>query len=159
MVVSDVTTPELTYEQERDKPMPSKNHAIVQGNLVGLFFQYIEQYRALPEVKLILSPKPVVPDVCIYPQLNFDPIADETAMTEMPLCAIEIISASQSIHEMIEKAKGYFEAGVKSYWLVLPPVRNIYVFENVETYKIFQFPETLKDERLGIELDLGKVFR
>ena len=40
-----------TYEIERGKPMPSKNHGIIQSNLSGLFYvNYRKQYRFMSEV-------------------------------------------------------------------------------------------------------------
>ncbi len=146
------------YEIERGKPMPSKNHAIIQGNLIVSLGAYRRTYRIMPELKLNLEPKSVVPDICIYPSLEFNPMNDESAMTEMPLCTIEIISSSQTLEEMLAKAKRYFDVGIGSYWLVLPPLRTIYVFHSMDEFKTFNFTQNLIDKKLEIELDLGEVF-
>ncbi|WP_461134514.1 Uma2 family endonuclease [Spirosoma lituiforme] len=57
---------------------------------------------------------------------------DEIRMTVPPLCAIEIISPMQSLQELVDKAKAYFEHGVQSCWLVFPGLRSIYVFSSFD---------------------------
>ena len=148
-----------SYEVERGKPTPSKNHAIVQGNInFYLKLHYREQFRVLPEVSLLLPEGPRVPDLAIFQPIAFDPMQDEVRMEEVPLCAIEILSPTQNLTELLEKAKDYFVAGVKSYWLVTPPLENVHVFSDSKDYRYFGKTETLIDEQLGIELPLKEVF-
>jgi Uma2 family endonuclease len=147
------------YEQERGKPMPSKNHAIIQSNLVvELTIPYRDQYRILSEVKLNTPPVDTVPDVAIYPLMEFDSLHDETKMDEMPLGAIEIISPSQGDQELVDKIARYFDFGVKSCWLVQPTFRIVTVFSSKTTFKTFIDGE-LHDTVLDIKLDLKRVFR
>ena len=56
-----------TYEQERGKPMPSKNHGIVQMNL-GIEFAKHQDYRTLSELSLELNGRPFTPDLSVYPR-------------------------------------------------------------------------------------------
>jgi Uma2 family endonuclease len=147
------------YEQERNKPMPSKNHAILQNRLnFELTLHYDEKYSVLSEVKLNTPPIDMVPDVAIYPLMPFDSLDDETKMIEMPLCAIEIISASQNDQELIDKIKRYFDHGVKSCWLVQPIFQIITVFSDKSTLKTFLDGE-LHDPVLDIKIDLKRIFR
>jgi len=147
------------YEQERNKPMPSKNHAILQ-NRIGfeLTLHYENQYTVLSEVKLNTPPVDMVPDVAIYPLMEFDSLQDETKMDDMPLGAIEIISPSQGDQELVDKIARYFDFGVKSCWLVQPTFRIITVFSTKTTFKTFIEGE-LHDLVLDIRLDLKRIFR
>lgn len=147
------------YERERGKPMPSKNHAIIQGNLtIELGSRYQVQYRFLTEVKLDIPEKDAVPDIAIYPLLTFDPLHDEIKMTEMPLGVVEILSPTQTNDELLLKVGKYFDAGVKSCWLVIPTFRLISVFSDRQTSKTFIEGE-LYDPVLDIKIDLGRIFR
>lgn len=140
--------------------MPSKNHAILQGRITGLFYRdYEDKFVIMPEVSLNTE-KPMVPDVAIYPSsVQFIPALDEVKMEEKPIGVIEILSPTQSLSELIEKSIRYFESGVKSYWLVLPALQNIYVFHAPGEYQMFTHKESLKDKTLDIELDLSEVFK
>lgn len=112
-----VTERELTqYEIERNKPVPSLNHSLVQGNLlVAVNYRCHKQYTILSEIDLIMPEKPnAVPDIAIYPKLQIDFLEDKTAMSQLPLTTIEILSPSQTEGELVAKAQRYFAAGVKS---------------------------------------------
>ncbi|MCB9039678.1 MAG: Uma2 family endonuclease [Lewinellaceae bacterium] len=112
----DAAAVKSEYELERDKPVPSKNHAIVQGNLHFLIRSaYGKRYTVLPEVSIIISSREKVPDIAIYPSMEFTPGEDETRLENAPLGVIEILSPSQSLAELIAKSAAYFEGGVLSY--------------------------------------------
>jgi Uma2 family endonuclease len=148
------------YELERGKPMPSKLHGYVQlkiGTLLDM--AYGEVYTLFSELNLDLSQWESVPDLSIYPKMEIDFSQDEVRVTTPPLCAIEILSPTQSLQELIDKARKYFSYGVGSCWLVIPGLKNIYVFSSPTAYRMFQDDQTLSDAVLGIELDLSKVFR
>ena len=157
----EATIVKSQYEIERGKPMPSLNHAIVQGNLYfHLRTHYENRFRFLPELDVKIEPKKDrVPDIAIYPVLEFVPDEDVIHMKEAPLGVIEILSPTQDLTELIQKSSDYFKKGVKSYWLVLPSLRSIYVFSEPGEYQNFTYRDILKDERLGIELDLKEIFR
>lgn len=147
------------YEIERRKPMPSLNHGIIQANLIReLGIHYKSEYRIASELSLDLSDWPSVPDICIYPKMALDLRHDVTTMTEPPLCAIEIISPTQSLNELVDKAGRYFQHGVRSCWIVLLPLGNIYVFTSPDDYEIYRAADTLQDPALDISLPLSEVF-
>lgn len=147
------------YEQERGKPMPSKNHSFLQ-NRIGfeLNLHYEDKYTIFPELKLDTPPADMVPDIAIYPLMEFDSLQDETKMDEMPLGAIEIISPSQGNQELVDKISRYFDFGVKSCWLVQPTFRIVTVFSDKTTFKTFIDGE-LYDPILDIRLDMKRIFR
>lgn len=147
------------YEVERNKPMPSFNHSIIQLNLGSeLRNKYKTKYRVVSELSLDLSDWPSVPDISIYPKTPLDLRNDVIAMTQPPLCVIEIISPSQSLNELIAKANDYFRHGVRSCWIVLLPLGNIYVFTSPDDYEIYRATETLHDPSLDISIPLNEVF-
>lgn len=148
------------YERERGKPMPTLNHSVVQGNLVfALKLKYRHQYDFLPELNLTMPERPdAVPDIAIYPRLAIDFLHDVTSMTQMPLTVIDIISPSQSYDEILAKFERYFNAGVRSCWLVMPSFQAISVYSAIGKYAFFPDSATLTDVVTGIELPLADVF-
>lgn len=150
-----------TYEAERGKPMPSLNHAIIQSRLnIILGSRFANQFEVLPEVNVAVTPnRDRVPDLTICKEAAFSPGHDRPHLTEPPLCIIEILSPKQNLSELIKKSTEYFEMGVPSYWLVIPELRTVHVFHQPGESLVFTHRDTLSDESLGIELDLGEVFK
>lgn len=156
---TEVIDPISDYETERNKPMPSLNHSIIQINLgAELRNLYKNRYRIVSELSIALADWPSVPDICIFPKTPLKLLEDVTAVTEPPLCAIEITSPSQSTDQMRQKVEKYFQHGVKSCWVVFPALANIYVFSSAEEYEIYRVHETLHDTVLDISIPLKEVF-
>jgi Uma2 family endonuclease len=150
---------ENQYQLERGKPMPSEIHGYIQSNLIlEIGSAYRSQYNLFSELSLDLNNWGSVPDIAIYPKRKMNFREDRTEVTTPPLCAIEILSPSQSLQELVNKGRSYFQHGVKSCWLVIPSLENIYVFSSPESYSIFRSNQTLSDTALGIELELAKIF-
>jgi Uma2 family endonuclease len=146
------------YEIERGKPMPSKQHALVQTRISGEFYANIPKYLALSEISLDLKGKEKVPDLAIYEKATFETEGEEIRTIQIPLAVVEILSPTQNINELVEKSKIYFENGIKSYWLVVPVLKSVFIYHEYGNFIDFQHQEILKDEVLGVELDLKMVF-
>ncbi len=149
------------YETEREKPMPSVNHSIVQGNLVfALKLAYRKKYRILPEINIDVIDKGRVPDIAICDvNIPFEAGADSIKLNSVPYGVIEILSPKQNLSELVQKSVEYFAVGVKSYWLVLSDLRSIYIFDKPQNYQVFTWKDILKDELLDIEIDLKEIFK
>jgi Uma2 family endonuclease len=149
------------YELERGKPMPDLNHSIIQRRLLlGFDRRYEKRFTILPELNVKLLKRDRVPDLAVYPPsaLTFSPRHNQLVMTKLPLCAIEILSEMQKLSDLMTKNDEYFDAGIPSYWLVLPHLQSIYVFSSADEYEVFTRKDILKDEVLDIELDLSEIF-
>jgi Uma2 family endonuclease len=148
------------YEIERNKPMPSRNHSIVQSTLsMELGMRYRKEYSFFSELNITMPTRPdTVPDIAIYPKMKIDFLHDVISMEEMPLTVIEIISSSQSNDDILAKFERYFFAGVQSCWLVQPSMKAIYVYSQIGKYQFFNDEMTLIDKLTGIELPLNEVF-
>jgi Uma2 family endonuclease len=147
------------YEIERNKPMPSKNHGKIQSRIVfGLMSRYQNVYSFISELSLELGDWLCTPDISLYPNEPLDVTDDEIRMTKAPLGVIEILSPTQTLNDLTDKALRYFENGVKSCWLVLPTLKTIYVFSGAQQYEAFVQDEVVLDKELNIELPLTEVF-
>jgi Uma2 family endonuclease len=162
--------PMSDYERERGKPVPSKNHSVAQRNLLFALAPYRTRFSLMPE--LALDPgdggRPVTPDLAIYPPLEIDFTEDEVRMTDLPLVAVEIQSPTQSPNDLVQKAKRLLAAGVRSAWIVLPPLQTITVCTRADAgaaatsgglqQSTYEVGETLTDPATGIEVALADVF-
>lgn len=155
----DATIVLSDYEIERQKPTPDKLHAFLQGGLLSLIkYKYRKTYDVLPELNILFNGEKKIPDLSIYKKNTLDFTKNETSVSEIPVGAIEILSGQQAIGQLTEKLELYLSAGVQSYWLVVPELRSIYVYHNAYENQIYGRKDILKDEILGIELDLKEVF-
>ncbi len=98
-----------SYEEERNKPMPSLNHSKLQRNiLLALCKKYDAKYDFLPEIAIKIGDWGATPDVGIFDIQVTDYQHDIIKIDIPPLCAIEILSPTQSLDELIEKSEHYF---------------------------------------------------
>jgi Uma2 family endonuclease len=146
------------YETERGKPMPNIIHGTIQAQLVFLLKTYFgDRYIFPSELSLATNPS-TTPDVSIYPKRKLDLRETEAKEAQMPLTAIEILSPSQTIEELQDKAWDiYFPAGVLSSWVVLPSIKAIQILTPDGQSRLF-YENTLIDPATGIQLDIKKVF-
>lgn len=148
------------YERERHKPIPSKNHGLVQGNIYfELRSKYNDRFKIIPEARIDFNGEDKVPDLAIYDTLDFTPGNDEVTIKKIPLAAIEILSPKQHLIDLITKSYLYFEAGIQSYWLVLPDLKSIYIYSEAGEYEMFGKKGKLQDLKLDIELDIEDIFK
>lgn len=147
------------YELERGKPMPNKIHSLLQRRLtVYLSNQYAEQFEVFPELTFELPEENATPDlaICKIAPINFEQV--KAREIDPPLGAVEIVSPSQTLSSFVLKAKKYFDFGMRSYWIVIPELKSIYVFNQSNEYKAFVKEGTVRDEVLGIEIPMEKIF-
>ena len=164
----------IDFEQENydeEIEMGSFNHSLTQSNLASLLYTD-ERFTTLVELSLdtskidlhqfgLKAKDELKPDVCIYTNPpEVEPPDDLIKTTQMPDMAIEILSPSQTVSELINKLKAYFALEVKSCWLVIPATESITIFSQPKQYKTFGTNTTeIVDEVMNIHLPLQKVFR
>jgi len=134
---------------------PSVNHSYVQIALGAALFN-LKEYSVYSELSIEIEGKEYIPDLCLYSKRKFNPTHDILRMTEMPLLAVEILSPTQIIQELVDKIEIYLNAGVQSCWLVMPVARAIMVFNDVEKPKTFI--DQVIDDKLNISLSLSEIF-
>ena len=96
--------------KRRKKGMGSKNHSILQYNLIlELGIKYRKIYKFIPELSLEIDGAEKIPDVAIYKKIKVTPGYDETKVKDLSLGVIEILSPTQSLTELVVKARTYFD--------------------------------------------------
>ncbi len=101
--------------------------------------------------------KDYIPDISVYPKMKPNRLNDKNRMSEMPLAAIEILSPTQGSQEVIEKFKVYFEAGVKSCWLVDPVMQGVIVCSDYDKLSTF-YEKDVVDNELDLRVPVNAIF-
>ena len=149
MLAIEETTEEIENE------MPTYNHSYICLEII-IQILALQKFRPLPELTLDIG-KGITPDISVYPvelapQPNF--FSDITRYDKMPHLAIEVVSPSQNIQDLLEKAQMLIKSGAKAVWTVEPFSHSIWI-TNAEGTKLFH---NTKIESEGIAVDFEKIF-
>lgn len=143
---------EITVEEEKE--MPSLNHSFICAEILEQLYEN-KEIKALPELTLDID-KGITPDICVYPKAQIQPNfrRDVTRFPVMPILAIEVISASQNIQDLLTKADILVEHGVRTVWTVEPFTNTIFVTTKNGEEKFTN--QEIESE--GIKVDFKKIF-
>jgi Uma2 family endonuclease len=144
---------EITVEEE-EKEMLSLNRSFICAEIIEQLLEN-KEIKALPELTLDID-KGITPDICVYPKSQIKPNfrRDVTKFPVMPILAIEIISASQNIQDLLIKADTLVAHGVKTVWTVEPFTNTIFVTTKNGEEKFTN--QEIESE--GIKVDFKKIF-
>lgn len=137
-----------------DKSMPSLNHSFLCLKILQALLQN-DSILPLPELTLEIA-NGLTPDISVFLKQTINPnfFEDVTRFPERPLLAIEIISASQTIQEMLTKAKLLASEGVETVWTVEPFSQTVFVTTQTGESRFHREIVCCG----GIEVDFSKVF-
>ena len=144
----------LADSETEEFAMPSFNHSYICNRLLQQLFTN-DKIEALPELTLNIE-RGMTPDISIYPKEKVVPdfLNDFAKYPDMPILAIEIISASQNIQDLLDKSKVLVNHNVKAVWTIEPFTNTIFV---TTPSGIQKFPsQTIESE--GIKVDFQKIF-
>ncbi len=137
--------------------MPSLNHSYICAQILKQLQKY-DRFEALPELTLNVGNNGLTPDISVFPKELIKPnfFRDIPKFSQMPILAIKVISASQNIQTLLEKAVQLIGAGVKVVWTVEPFTQTIFVTTKA-------FGEVLERstviESEGISVDFTQIFQ
>lgn len=136
------------------KETATLNHSFVCARIMRQLLSK-ESVQPLPKLTLAIGDG-LTPDISVYPTESIQPnfFEDITRFETPPLLAIEVISPSQNIQDLLEKAKIFVQTGVKTAWTVEPFTQTVFVTTENGT-KIMR-DTTIESE--GISVDFVKVF-
>jgi Uma2 family endonuclease len=144
----------LPINNDGDENMPSLNHSYVCLQLMRQLIAH-ERFEPLPELTLDIG-NGLTPDISVFPKIHIKPDAfhDISRFCERPLLAIGVISSSQTIQEMLQKASLLVAEGVSAVWTVEPYSRTVFV-TTAQGETLFH-EEPVESE--GVKIDFSKVF-
>jgi Uma2 family endonuclease len=140
--------------ENQEQEMPSLNHSYICAQIMRQLLRD-ESLQPLPELTLDIE-NGLTPDISVFKKEKIKPnfFEDILRMKELPFLAVEVISSSQNIQELLEKAKVLVRAGIKTVWTVEPYGRSIFIVSDNEQ-KLFH-EEIVESD--GVSVDFKKVF-
>lgn len=123
-VITDPSLRDLPYKIELNKwgiieMSPASNwHALAQGKLAGLLRAFFQFGGVLVECSIQTTDGVRVPDVAWASDAFVQEHGEETPFPTAPELCIEVVSPSNSRHEMERKIGLFLEAGAQEVWLV-----------------------------------------
>jgi Uma2 family endonuclease len=78
----------------------------------------------------------------------------------VPNLAVEVVSPTDRVDDLMDKIGEYFRAGVECVWVVLPAQQQVHVYESPTSVRIFSRADTLRGEPLlpHFQLQLAALF-
>jgi Uma2 family endonuclease len=133
---------------------PSINHSYLCKRII-VEIEKTGKWEAWPELTLDIEGG-LVPDIAVYKAgaLKPDFTEDKIRCGILPVIAVEIVSPSQSVHELMIKAGKFLKAGISAVWTVEPYGGVIYV--STPGGRSVVVAETVQSQ--GLELDFGTIF-
>ncbi|QOV92413.1 Uma2 family endonuclease [Humisphaera borealis] len=130
-------------------------HAFVRPRKLG--------YVAMSDGMMRILPGQVrMPDVSFTSRERFPAGAfpREPIPTASPDLAVGILSESNTPKEMARKRQEYFQSGTKLVWMVDPALRQVAVYTDADTFKVYDTTQTIDggDVLPGFALELGTLF-
>ena len=144
-----------THLNERDKTMPSLNHSYMCLQIMKQLIAN-EAIEPLPELTLDIA-NGLTPDISVFPKSTIQPdlFHDIPRFQEKPDLVIGVVSASQTIQEMMQKAELLVNEGIKTVWTVEPYSRTVFVTTK-DTRDLFH-EEIVESE--NVKVDFSRVFQ
>ncbi len=141
-------------EKATDENMPSLNHSYICTQVMK---QLLQNHEIMPLTKLTLDiENGLTPDISVYAveEIKPDFFNDISKYHKMPVLAIEVISSSQNIQDVLEKAERMIQAGIRAVWTVEPYTRAIFV--STDKGEDIVYNQCVESE--GIRVDFNKIF-
>lgn len=148
------TSLETQITDETFDKMPTLNHSIICSRIMRQLLPN-ESIEVLPELTLAIE-NGLTPDISVFSaeQIKPDFLLDVVRFEQSPLVAIEIVSPSQNIQDLLLKSKKFIQSGIKTVWTIEPFTRTIFVTTANGT-------DILHDtivESDGIKVDFAAIF-
>ena len=132
------------------KPMPTKNHSIIQRLLSFVFTAFLRAHPIAEggtEWRCIFGPTGEewgrVPDfVLVRLERSRDTGGDEP-FRGAPDFAVEILSPDDRMSDVMDKVRFYLENGVRLVWLIDPRTRTVLVWSSWTAPRLFTEDDTL----------------
>ncbi len=167
------TEPDGLYEvvdgQVQEKPPMGTFENILATNLVSLLNPFVKSNRlgwAVMEPLFRLDPVTNLqrrPDLAF---VSFDRWPRErraprdTPWDIIPDLAVEVISPTNMMEEVMRKVEEYFHAGVRQVWIIHPSVKKIHIYHNPKEIQVLGQGDILDGGQVvpGFQVGLDDLF-
>ncbi len=136
---------------------PSYNHSYLAYRIAKAVDRD-EKYNIHIEMTLDIGGTDYIPDIALYEKQRIDFLHDKIKAEEPPILIVEILSATQAVNEITDKFEIYFQAGVQSCWLVIPPTKTIILFQDIH-HPVSYSTGHFTDSTISVDVSLENIFQ
>ena len=89
-----------------------------------------------------------------------EPVPETNAWDVVPNLAVEVVSRTETMFEVLEKVREYFRVGVELVWLVFSSERLIYIYHSPTQIQVLTQADTLSGESVvpGFQVPVATLF-
>ncbi len=135
---------------------PSYNHSYLAYKIARALDRD-EKYNIHIEMTLDIGGTDYIPDISLYEKQRIDFLHDKIKAEEPPILLVEILSPKQTVNEITDKIEIYFQTGVQSCWLVIPPTKTIVLFHDIH-HPVSYSRGKFTDSVIGIDVSVEDIF-
>jgi len=146
-------------------PMPptSLEHGDVSMSLISLLNVYVRENQLgrvyAPDTGFRVGERMLIPDIAF---ISTDRLPDDRrkASPVPPDLAVEVVSPSDKLYQVEEKAFAYLEAGTQLVWVVKPPSKTVSVYRSETDITVLTRNDTLSGEEVikGFSCQVAPLF-
>ena len=138
---------------------PSYNHSYLTSQIVGHLYKENKEnkYNIHTELTLDINGTDYIPDIAFYEKQPINFFRDSVKTQTMPILVIEILSPKQAVNDITGKFETYFQAGIQSCWLVIPPGQTIIVFHDNQKPASYSTGNVM-DSVVDLEISIDDIF-
>ncbi|HIE30621.1 TPA: Uma2 family endonuclease [Candidatus Poribacteria bacterium] len=143
--------------------IPTMIHGEVSSNIVILLGNHVRQYQLgriyTAETTFQIGESGRKPDVAFVSQERL-PENRHQASPIPPDLAIEVVSPSDKIYDVQEKALEYLDAGTQMVWVIEPIAKTVTVYRSQSDIKILTLNDILTGEEVveGFQCAVAEIF-
>lgn len=131
--------------------IPTIEHGVISSNIVTLLNIHVRQHQlgrvCTAETTFKVGPSGRKPDVAFVSQARI-PENIRQASPVPPDLAIEVVSPTDVVYDVQEKAFEYLDAGTKMVWVIEPVSKTVTVYRSRNDIKILTSNQTLTGEEI-----------
>ena len=156
-----------SYEYMKGELVPMSNptveHGIISGNVVTLLNNHVRQHQlgrvVTAETTFQIGQSGRKPDVAFISKERI-PQDVRQASPVPPDLAIEVVSPTDALYDVLEKVSEYLDAGTKMVWVIEPVLKTVTVYRSPTNIKVMTRNETLMGEDVvkGFECSVAEIF-
>ena len=115
-----------------------RKHGKLGGNLYGYLWNFAREHQSgevyQPDTGFIMQPDTVrIPDVAFVAAGRLTEDVEDEYIQLAPDLAVEVISPTDRLTEVAEKARFYQKAGVRLVWVINPRKQTVQVYHEANT--------------------------
>ncbi|MBC8235146.1 Uma2 family endonuclease [bacterium] len=156
-----------SYEYAKGELVPMSNptmeHGAISSNIHFLLNFHVRQRKSgkiyIAETTFQIGGSGRKPDVAFVSNARIPEEARQASLIP-PDLAIEVVSPTDKVYDVLEKVLEYLDAGVQMVWVIEPILKTVTVYRSQSDIKILTFSDTLTGEEVveDFQCNVAEIF-